>query len=91
MESTYMLTTLDNPYDPFNQFTSWYMYDCEKGYNTCGRIARIAKISSEMSQLEVDAEMDRAIDQIIYYDFLNHYTKVTEEDFKNKENVAEQN
>ena len=49
MEKGYMLTTLDNPFDPFNEFTSWFMYDCEKGHNTSSRLARIANISSEMS------------------------------------------
>ena len=27
-----MLTTVDNPFDPFEQFTSWFMFDEEKGY-----------------------------------------------------------
>ena len=27
------LTTFDNPFDPFEQFNSWFMFDCEKGYN----------------------------------------------------------
>ena len=28
-----MLTTFDNPFDPFEQFTSWFLFDTEKGYN----------------------------------------------------------
>ena len=27
----YALTTFDNPFDPFEQFTSWFMFDEEKG------------------------------------------------------------
>ena len=30
--STCMLTTIDNPFDPFEQFTSWMLFDKEKGY-----------------------------------------------------------
>lgn len=70
------LTTVDNPFDPFEQFTSWYMFDVEKGYNTCSYLARIAKLSDDMSQDEIDIETERAIDEIIKYDFMNIYTKV---------------
>ena len=71
-----MLTTFDNPYNPFDDFTLWLMYDKEQGYNTCERLARIAKLSDDMSQDEVDAETARAMDEIIFYDFLNIYKKV---------------
>ena len=71
-----MLTTFDNPYNPFDDFTLWLMYDKEKGYDTCERLARIAKLSDDMSQEEIDAETDRAMDEIIFYDFLNIYKKV---------------
>ena len=78
MEKGYMLTTLDNPFDPFNDFTSWYMFDCEKGHNTSSRLARIAIIDPEMSQKEVDDEMDRAMDFIVKYDLEDKYVKVQE-------------
>ena len=79
MEKGYMLTTLDNPFDPFNDFKSWYMFDCEKGHNTSARLARLANINSEMSQKEVDEEMDRVMDLIIKYDLEDKYIKVLEE------------
>ena len=71
-----MLTTIDNPYDPFDQFRSWYMFDVEKGYNSCSRLARIAHLSDSFSQKEEDEEIERAIDEIIKYDFMNIYKKV---------------
>ena len=71
-----MLTTFDNPYNPFDDFTLWLMYDKEQGYDTCERLARIAKLTDDMSQDEIDAEIDRAMDEIIFYDFLNIYKKV---------------
>ena len=70
------LTTVDNPYDPFKQFDSWFLYDVEKGYNTCGYLARIAKTSPELSDEENNEEIERAIDEIIKYDFTNLYRKV---------------
>lgn len=78
MDKGYMLTTTDNPFDPFNDFQSWYMFDCEKGHNTSGRLARIANIDAEMSQKEVDDEMDRAMDLIVKYDLEDKYIKVQE-------------
>ena len=74
-----MLTTIDNPFDPFEQFTSWFLFDVEKGYNTCSRLARIANISDELSEKEVDEEIERAINEIIKYDFMNIYKKVKRE------------
>lgn len=73
------LTTVDNPFNPFEQFASWFRFDVEKGYNSCSRLARIAKISDDMSQPEIDAETERAIDEIIEYDFMNIYKKVSRE------------
>ena len=77
MASECMLTTIDNPFDPFEQFTSWLMFDKEKGYDSCERVARIAKFSDDMIEKEIDEENERAIDEIIKYDFMNVYKKVT--------------
>lgn len=73
----FMLTTIDNPFDPFDQFNEWFLFDAENGYNTCGYLARIANLSDDMSQKEIDEEVDRAMDEIIGYDFMNIYKKVT--------------
>lgn len=72
-----MLTTIDNPYDPFDQFTNWLLFDKEKGYNSCEKIARLAKVSDDMSQKEIDEETERAIDRLIELDFTDTFTKVT--------------
>ena len=77
-----MLTTVDNPFDPFEQFTSWWLFDIEKGYNSCSRLMRIANISDDMSSKEEEEEIERAIDEIVKYDFLDVYKKVKKEDFK---------
>lgn len=76
------LTTFDNPYDPFEQFTLWLLFDNENNYNTCGKIARIAKISDDMTDEEEAIETERAIDEIIKYDFLNIYKKVRRNNIK---------
>ena len=71
-----MLSTIDNPYDPFDNFSSWYMFDVESGYNSCAYLARIAKTSEQFTDTENDEEIERAIDEIIQYHFRNIYVKV---------------
>lgn len=73
-----MLTTIDNPFDPFDEFGSWYQFDCDKGYNSCSYLARIARNSDQLSDKENEREIERAIDEIIKYDFMNIYKKVRE-------------
>lgn len=75
----FMLTTIDNPFDYFTQFDEWLIFDKQKGYNSCEKVARVAQIKDEMTQFEVDAEIERAIDEIIKYDFLNVFKKVSRE------------
>ena len=82
MSNVCMLTTVDNPFDPFEQFTSWFMFDVEKGYNSCSYLDRIAKFSDDMSQAEIDAETERAIDEIIIMNPLGIYKKVRKNDKK---------
>ena len=72
-----MLTTIDNPFNPFDDFANWRMFDIEKQDYTCERLARIVNLSEEMSQSEVDAETERAIDEIIKYDVEDIYQKVS--------------
>ena len=79
MVNKVMLTTFDNPYDPFEQFSSWFLFDVEKGYNTCSYLGRITKFSDDMSTTEENEEVERAIDEIIKYDFMNIYKKVKKE------------
>lgn len=73
-----MLTTFDNPFNPFEEFESWFLFDVEKGYNTCAKLDRIAKIEPDMTDNEVLVETERAIDRIIELDFLNIYKKLSQ-------------
>ena len=74
--SEVMLTTFDNPYNPFEQFTQWFLFDVEKGYYTCNYLARIVNTTDDMTDKEIDEEIERAIDEIILYNPLNIYKKI---------------
>lgn len=76
LQSMFALTTIDNPFDPFEQFNSWFNFDCEKGYCTCALLDRISLTSDQLTDEENNEEIERAIDQIIKYDFQNIYKKI---------------
>lgn len=73
--SDYMLTTRDNPYDPWRQWDEWLAFDIEKGYGTCEYLARVAITSPDMTDEENSNEISRAIDEIIGYDVVGLYTR----------------
>lgn len=70
------LTTFDNPYDPFENFDAWNRFDTDKGYCSCSYLDRIARTSDQLTDEENEREIERAIDEIIKYDFRNIYKKV---------------
>ena len=78
MKRKVYLTTFDNPFDPFEDFNSWFLFDIEKGYNSCDYLARVARTSDALTEQENDEEIERAIDEIIKYDFQNIYKKVVQ-------------
>lgn len=91
--SGYMLTTVDNPYNPFTNFDEWYAFDEGKGYCTCGYLDRIAKTSNELSDADNEEAIDKAINEIIFFNVLGIYQKVSEDNFeqmKSKELTQEQ-
>lgn len=75
----FALTTVDNPFDPFEQFEEWYNFDTNKGYNSCSYLDRIARTSNQLSDEENNREIERAIDEIIKLDFTHKYKKVKKE------------
>ena len=85
MSKMYVLTTNDNPYDPFDQFDSWFRFDMDKGYSSCSYLARIARTSDQLSDAENNEEIGRAIDEILKYDFQGIYKKVVRESKESNE------
>lgn len=78
----YRLTTIDNPFDPFEEFNDWFLFDIEKGYNSCDLLARFASTSSEMTDEENEEENERAINEILNIDPTGLYIRVEKGKFK---------
>ena len=77
----YMLTTVDNPYNPFTQWDLWYNFDEKKGYCSCGYLDRVSATSDGFTDVENTRELNRAIDWIVKNDPLHIYRKVSEDSF----------
>ena len=88
MTNDYMLTTIDNPYDPFEQFNQWLLFDKEKGYDSCEKLARIAQYNDNMSQKEIDDERRRAIDLLISLDFTDTFKRAYENKTEQNNNTT---
>lgn len=72
----YRLTTIDNPFDPFEQYESWLNYDKRMNYDTPGLQSRYARTSDELSDAENEIEINDAITRVIVNDPLNMYIRV---------------
>lgn len=81
-EALVMITTFDNPFNPFTNFDEWNLFDVEKGYYTCNYLARIVNLSEDMTEKEENAEIERAIDEIIEYNPIPIYKKIYNEAVK---------
>lgn len=73
-----MLTTIDNPFNPFTNYDEWFQFDEEKGYHTSQFLAKIAKTSSNMSDADYEREVERAIDEIVKFNVRGIDKKVSD-------------
>lgn len=76
----HMLTTVDNPFNPFTHFNEWYAWDIAAGYDTLGYLARIAVTSHDLPDALYSQEVERAINEIVEMNVLGIYMKVKESD-----------
>lgn len=71
-----MLTTVDNPYDPNDDYDKWLQWDHEHGYYTQELLARVAPIDEDVNDIDRDKIIEEAINQIIDADQLGIYKKI---------------
>lgn len=82
-----MLTTIDNPFDPFTQWDEWKRFDEDMQYYTCEYLARIAKTSDDLSDADNESAIEDAINEIVSLNILGVYRKVFKK--TNKEDGGE--
>lgn len=79
-DQDYMLTTFDNPFNPFDDFETWFKYDMLLGHDSCGLLAKESSVSIVASDEINDEETILAMERIVSR-FPMIYRKVKKEDF----------
>lgn len=77
----YMLTTVDNPFNPFTQFDEWFEYDVKLGYNTASFLDRIVRTSHDLSEADQALAIQNAIDEIVQENVSGMWRKVSRNSF----------
>lgn len=85
-----MLSTIDNPFNPFDNFDEWMAYDemlaREQGRPTCcGYLARMSMTSSDLSDKELEDLNEIVIDEICGLNLSGTFVKVLKNEGKNEE------
>lgn len=65
MNDEVMLTTINNPFNPFSEFDNWLSFDYRNGTDCCGKVARIAKTTNALTDELNDIEIEKAMDSIV--------------------------
>ena len=73
----FMLTTVDNPFNPFTQFDEWYAYDTRLGYGTLALLGRITFSSDEISEPDQVLATTQAMDEIVAENVSGMWRKVS--------------
>ena len=77
MKKKFMLTTTDNPWNPFDDYNEWFAYDTYLGYHTASYLARVVRSSDELSESQQDHAIEQGIDEIIAENVNGMYKKLT--------------
>jgi hypothetical protein len=73
----YMLTTVDNPFNPFTMFDQWLAYDIMMGYNSASFLDRVANFSNDLSEPDQALVIEKAIDEICKENVCGMWKKVS--------------
>jgi hypothetical protein len=73
----HMLTTVDNPFDPFTQFKEWFAFDEVQGHHTSSFLARVVRSSDSLSDADQSLAIETAIDEIVRENVSGLYRKVS--------------
>lgn len=64
MTENVWVTTSDNPYDYFTEYEKWYDFDESHRYSTSGLVARLANTNNELTDDQMNYDIENAITDI---------------------------
>jgi hypothetical protein len=73
-----LLSTTDNPYNPFEDWDRWYAWDTSHGYNTSQLLARVCVLSPDMSEPDQTLAITQAMEEIVEFNLSGMHTMVTQ-------------
>lgn len=72
----HMLSTDDNPFNPWTEFEQWLTWDISNGYNSLSLLGRMVKTSDELPQEVQDQDGEAAILEIVADNFSGRHIMV---------------
>lgn len=75
----YFISTKDNKFDPQTQFKDWLEFDIAQGHYSLNRLGRETNVNENMTSVEENEEISRAIDKIIEFDLEKKFIKITKD------------
>ena len=76
-----MITTIDNPWNPFTNWDEWYAYDEWHGYHTCSLVDRLMPNTNDaISEKLYDDLLDDVNNDIARLNPLGIYALITKDD-----------
>ena len=76
----YMVTTMDNPWNPFTHYHEWLSFDTSHGYNTDQWVYILSKTSSDLLKDEMEEQIDAGAESLLALDPFGIHVKVYDYD-----------
>ena len=80
MSKRFMITTFDNPCNPFTDFKQWFSCDSLAGYNTCSWLDHFAKFSIKDSDELIDEDVEFGANEFLKLNPFGIHYKVYEDE-----------
>lgn len=78
MDDARMLSTSDNPWNPWTHFNEWRAWDERAGYFTLPYLARIVVSSDDISEADQDLAYELGVQEILRMNINGMYIAVAE-------------